>query len=89
MGVAKLSDKSLIQIENNSDPWIEAERTPASTLTHEEYWPFNPVKDGGQKMPPTNFSLVTSTIVEISPQKFLTLSFTPFCHTCVKPQGHT
>ena len=33
---------------------------------------------GGQKNPPTSFSPVTPTNVEISPQKFLTFSFNPF-----------
>ena len=31
--------------------------------------------------PPTSFSPVPSTNVEISPQNFLTLIFNPFCHT--------
>ena len=33
---------------------------------------------GGQKVPRTSFSPVTSTNVEISPQNFLTFSFNPF-----------
>ena len=41
----------------------------------------NPIQDGGggwQKGPPTSFSPVTSTNVELSPQKFLTFSFNTF-----------
>ena len=38
----------------------------------------NPLRMGGQKVPPTGFSPVTSTNVGISPQNFLTLSFYPF-----------
>ena len=33
---------------------------------------------GGAKRPPTNFSSVTSTNVEIRPKNFLTFSFNPF-----------
>ena len=37
----------------------------------------NPIRDeeGGQKGPPTSFSLITSTNVGISPQNLLTFSF--------------
>ena len=42
----------------------------------------DPVQDGGagggKKAPPTSFSPVTSTNVEIRPQNFLTFSFNPF-----------
>ena len=41
----------------------------------------NPIQDGGggrQKGPPTSFSPVTSTNVELSPQNFLTFSFNTF-----------
>ena len=37
------------------------------------------VGGSGQKGPPNNFSPITSTNVEISPQIFLTLSCNPFC----------
>ena len=49
---------------------------------------FNPIQYGGegQKDPPTSFSPVTSTNVGISPEKFLTFSFNPFCDTGVKFQ---
>ena len=45
--------------------------------------PINPVQDrgwsgGGQKDPPTNFFLVTSTNVGTSPKNFLTFTFNPF-----------
>ena len=38
----------------------------------------NPIQDGGAKRLPTSFSLVTSTIVGISPENFLISSFNPF-----------
>ena len=40
----------------------------------------DPVQDGGggKKAPPTSFSPVTSTNVEIRRQNFLTFSFNPF-----------
>ena len=38
---AKFSDKSMIQIKNNSGPRIELWGTAASTLAREEYWLFN------------------------------------------------
>ena len=40
--------------------------------------PIKPIQDGGAKRPPTSFSPVTSTNVEISPQNLLTFSFNPF-----------
>ena len=46
--------------------------------------PINPAQDGGwgrgrsKKVPPTNFSLVASTNVRISPQNFLIFSFNSF-----------
>ena len=41
---------------------------------------FNPIQDGGggQKVPPTSFSPVTSTNVGVRPQNFITFSFNPF-----------
>ena len=39
---------------------------------------FNLVQDGGQKDPPTSFSPVTSTNLEISFQHFLTFNFNSF-----------
>ena len=38
----------------------------------------NPIQDGGQKDPPSNFPPVPLTNAGISPKIFLTFSFDPF-----------
>ena len=58
------------------------------TCTSDQYLyfnTFNPIQDeggggvgGGQKVPPTSFSPVTSTNVGVRPQNFITFSFNPF-----------
>ena len=57
--------------ENGQKAWQEAKGMVRGILTLFRM-------GGGQKDPPTSFSLVTSTNVRISPQNFLTFSFNHF-----------